>query len=184
MARAFVEIIGHPISDGRYLSTASHRSSGMTGRNRRAILNRWSMMRLDRVVSRAAPPAPLPLAGRGRGWGSPSTELVAPPTPTLPRKGGGRRLRQAAMQTRSNLILSRKRKREGTIGGSPLCLSIPRGFHRALQPCIGLDLLQKSAGLDVAHKAVEPFASGFAPLRNRDRHMLLAPIVVQHPRIG
>src|SRR5580658_4729609 len=30
-----------------------------------------------------------PPAGRGRGWGSTGTELVVPPSPTLPRKGEG-----------------------------------------------------------------------------------------------
>ena len=70
------------------------------------------------------------------------------------------------------------------MAGALLSVSIPGGFDGALQPRIGLDLLQESAGLDVAHKIIEQLASGLASLRNRDRHMLLAPIVVQHPRAG
>ena len=64
------------------------------------------------------------------------------------------------------------------------CATIPGGFDGSLQPGIGLDLLQQPAGLDIADEFIEQLASGLAALRNRDRHMLLAPIVVQHPRAG
>jgi hypothetical protein len=54
---AFVEISGHPVSDGRYSFTAPQRSSGIAGRNGPAILKRLNESRqcIDRRQALGVP---------------------------------------------------------------------------------------------------------------------------------
>jgi ATP-dependent helicase HrpB len=67
-----------------------HRDRSPRASSARSLAQRWASQVADKEAS---PPAPSPLAGEGRGGGSPSTAPVVagPPPPPSPQGGGGQR---------------------------------------------------------------------------------------------